>query len=268
MINETELKQYADHAIWYHTIKISPGIKTRGIYNHEKYLSMYGFPDLKGKTVLDVGCADGYFAFEFEKRGAKRVVAVDSNKYDGQMAISPSLSHVGIYRAKYKNLFSVNARFKKLAWKLGCKTVNHTLMLKKLFNSEIEFKNLSIYDLHCFNQKFDLVFCGDLIEHLKNPLEAVEQLRFVCRDTCIVSLSNPLKLPTLLSWFNYIPRLRNRLISYHGDAGGTFFHFHPEAFKKVLLAANFKKVTIYSQFNMRNEKHHSQVPHVVYICKI
>jgi SAM-dependent methyltransferase len=33
--------------------------------------------DLKGKTVLDVGCRHGYFCFEALKRGASRVVGVD-----------------------------------------------------------------------------------------------------------------------------------------------------------------------------------------------
>src|SRR5258706_14494121 len=34
--------------------------------------------DLSGKTVLDVGAWDGFFSFEFERRGAKRVLAIDA----------------------------------------------------------------------------------------------------------------------------------------------------------------------------------------------
>jgi len=34
--------------------------------------------DLTGKTVLDVGARDGYFSFEAERRGASRVLAIDS----------------------------------------------------------------------------------------------------------------------------------------------------------------------------------------------
>jgi len=34
--------------------------------------------DLTGKSVLDIGAWDGFFSFEFERRGAKRVLADDS----------------------------------------------------------------------------------------------------------------------------------------------------------------------------------------------
>jgi SAM-dependent methyltransferase len=36
-------------------------------------------PDLRGKTVLDVGCRVGYFCFEAARRGAARVVGLDWN---------------------------------------------------------------------------------------------------------------------------------------------------------------------------------------------
>jgi len=34
--------------------------------------------ELTGKTVLDVGAWNGFFSFEFERRGAKWVLAVDA----------------------------------------------------------------------------------------------------------------------------------------------------------------------------------------------
>ena len=34
-------------------------------------------PDFSGKSVLDVGCAEGFFSFYAEQHGARRVVAVD-----------------------------------------------------------------------------------------------------------------------------------------------------------------------------------------------
>src|SRR5580698_8038270 len=40
-------------------------------------LRLLQLPDVTGKTVLDIGAWDGYFSFEFERRGAKRVLAVD-----------------------------------------------------------------------------------------------------------------------------------------------------------------------------------------------
>src|SRR5262249_61156859 len=37
--------------------------------------------DLSGKTVLDIGAWDGYFSFEFERRGA-HVLAIDTYAWD------------------------------------------------------------------------------------------------------------------------------------------------------------------------------------------
>jgi tRNA (mo5U34)-methyltransferase len=46
-------------------------------HQFERLLSLH-LPDLAGKTVLDIGAADGYFSFAAERLGASRVVAVDT----------------------------------------------------------------------------------------------------------------------------------------------------------------------------------------------
>jgi predicted nicotinamide N-methyase len=46
-------------------------------------LDTMGFPkDFTGKTVLDIGAYDGFFSFEAERRGAKRVLATDRHPID------------------------------------------------------------------------------------------------------------------------------------------------------------------------------------------
>jgi len=68
---------------WYHTIDLGDGEITNGIYDHRTVLKHYRFPEsLKGKKVLDVGCADGFFSFEFWRRGADKVVGLDAYKSD------------------------------------------------------------------------------------------------------------------------------------------------------------------------------------------
>lgn len=62
---------------WYHTINLGDNGVTDGIYDLRTLFSKYGFPNLKGKRVLDVGCSDGFFSFEFEKMGGN-VVSIDS----------------------------------------------------------------------------------------------------------------------------------------------------------------------------------------------
>src|SRR5947209_6482982 len=65
-----------DRYFWYHTVEL-PGITTPGMYDFRASLPAFGFHhDMRGKTVLDVGSATGFFSFEFERRGAD-VVSVE-----------------------------------------------------------------------------------------------------------------------------------------------------------------------------------------------
>ncbi|MEP6811127.1 MAG: hypothetical protein ABI992_12855, partial [Chthoniobacterales bacterium] len=62
---------------WYHRIEVAPGIVTPGINDTPAYFGLFQFPvDCTGLRVLDLGTRDGYFAFEFERRGAE-VLAID-----------------------------------------------------------------------------------------------------------------------------------------------------------------------------------------------
>src|SRR5262249_33261255 len=61
---------------WYHSFHFDNGFAVRGCYDIGRDLAGYGFPDVKGKRVLDVGTANGWFAFYFEQQGAD-VTAVD-----------------------------------------------------------------------------------------------------------------------------------------------------------------------------------------------
>jgi hypothetical protein len=56
---------------WCHTIDLGDGLVTPGDYDYRSSLPLFQFPeDMRGMTVLDVGSATGFFAFEFEKREA------------------------------------------------------------------------------------------------------------------------------------------------------------------------------------------------------
>jgi tRNA (mo5U34)-methyltransferase len=64
---------------WWHTIDLGHGIVTPGIDPTPARLREIQIPDdLTGLTVLDVGAWDGFFSFEAERRGARRVLATDS----------------------------------------------------------------------------------------------------------------------------------------------------------------------------------------------
>lgn len=273
MSNQEQCNQetidYAHNAYWYHSIAITPKLKTNGIYDHQPILKFYGFPQsLQNQSILDVGCSDGYFSFEFEKRGSSNILAVDVNQVNGSIACPASPSQKDIYVDKYQQQHHQNYKFINLANKLGLDLVHHIKILKNLLNSKINYQDHSIYDLEKLNQKFDLVFCGDLVEHLKNPIEAIEQLKKVCSNKCVIALSGSMRTGVLESLLNLMPDYKNRLLTYHGDSGGSFFHFHPKTFIKLLIASGFKKAEIYSQFRIFNKKTGSNNPRIIYHCEV
>ena len=73
-------RMIADHGRWWHEIELAPGIVTPGDDSNRMKLPILdaiGLPrDLGGMRALDIGCSDGYFTFEMERRGAA-VVAID-----------------------------------------------------------------------------------------------------------------------------------------------------------------------------------------------
>lgn len=262
----TKIKDFISNYYWYHTIKFPNGLTTKGIYNHLPVINYYQLPEnMKGMSVLDVGAADGFFSFEFERRNAKTVLAIDTHTYDGNIGhpdISPA--KINNYRQKYQRFAKENDSLKKICNKYHISSPTRILIAKKILHSRIKFKVDSIYNLSNWKKKFDLVFCGDLMEHLKNPLLALENLLYVTKKLCIICLSS-CPPPNLASYF--IGRMPNNYLEYHGNkAGGSFFHFYPKTFKEMCLAAGFKKVKIIAEFPLKNQKRGHLNYHAVLHC--
>jgi tRNA (mo5U34)-methyltransferase len=83
--SKKEIKKLFDSVTWYHTFNINHVInnKTNTSLQYQMWAAQNIPDDLSGKSVLDLGCADGFYSFLAESRGAKRVVAVDFMKWDG-----------------------------------------------------------------------------------------------------------------------------------------------------------------------------------------
>jgi tRNA (mo5U34)-methyltransferase len=153
---------------WYHTIDLGNGLTSRGIYDHRPILHCYEFPEsLKGKTCLDVGTGDGFFAFEMERRGAARVMAIDIARCEDfdvlpQIRARMQLADEGPHRFKFE-------------------------MAHAMRRSRVEFKLCNVYDLSPETVgMFDVVFCGSLLLHLQNPLKALSNIRSVTREMAII----------------------------------------------------------------------------------
>lgn len=91
------LQDRLDRYTWYHAIPVAEGVETKP--TTPGFQRMWDFNrscmnavDFKDKTVLDIGCRDGLFSFEAEKRGAQEILAIDSDLCPGvQEVLLPAL---------------------------------------------------------------------------------------------------------------------------------------------------------------------------------
>ena len=78
-------QQFLDNR-WWHSIDLGNGFVTPGAIPLAEMQANFAYlqlpADLTGKRVLDIGCWDGFYSFECERRGAE-VVAVDCWRPEG-----------------------------------------------------------------------------------------------------------------------------------------------------------------------------------------
>jgi tRNA (mo5U34)-methyltransferase len=99
--------------------------------------------DLRGKKVLDIGCNGGFYSIEMKRRGADRVLGID-----------------------FDDRYLAQAHFAADA--LGL---------------DIEFRKLSVYDVHQLREQFDVVLFLGVFYHLRHPLLALDLIHeHVSRD--------------------------------------------------------------------------------------
>jgi tRNA (mo5U34)-methyltransferase len=148
------LRAEAARIKWFHSIELAPGLVTPGLADTTSQIVRAHLPDLNGKTVLDVGAWDGFFSFEAERRGAARVLAVDT--------------------------FAWQARGEATG-KAGFELARRTLG-SKVEDAEVEVLDLSPETVGVF----DVVLFLGVLYHMRHPLLALERLRSVTRELLVV----------------------------------------------------------------------------------
>src|SRR6266511_485713 len=130
---------------WYHTIELPGGVVTPGVYDHRPLVAEYGLPDnLTGKCALDVGSADGFWAFELERRGA-RVTALDIET-TADLDLPPAVRRMVAERG--------------LAHPIG----RGFELARELLGSQVKAVTSGVYDLDPDRLgRFDLVHAGDIL---------------------------------------------------------------------------------------------------------
>ena len=105
--------------------------------------------DLTGQTVLDIGAWDGFFSFECERRGAKRVLAIDTYSWD----------HYG------KDGF---------------------VLAHEMLKSRVEHQRCAAEDIDAATLgTFDLVLFLGVFYHLRSPIQVLDRIRAVTTGTLI-----------------------------------------------------------------------------------
>ena len=67
---------------WYQRIPLGSGLYTPGeTKDTSDKLELIDLPDdLSGKSLLEIGCSEGFFSFEAERRHARRILSIDKSK--------------------------------------------------------------------------------------------------------------------------------------------------------------------------------------------
>jgi tRNA (mo5U34)-methyltransferase len=175
---------------WYHTIDLGDGLVTPGLYDYRETIDDFHFPErMDGMTVLDVGSATGFFAFEFERRGG-RVISTelpslrDLDRFPGQ-SVENSIRK--IERMIFPDGLNLEAmRRGDTAQELHrCLLDGPFRFCQQRLGSRVERCYSTVYDLTPERAGmpggFDLVFVGDVLVHTLYPLKALAAIAPLCQ---------------------------------------------------------------------------------------
>ncbi|HEX2256872.1 MAG TPA: TIGR04290 family methyltransferase [Afifellaceae bacterium] len=137
---------------WFHNIELR-GVSTApdhflGDYPKVKWRRFAdALPsDLTGKSVLDIGCNAGFYSIELKRRGAARVLGIDSDED-----------------------YLAQARF-----------------AAGVLDLDIELRTLSVYDIGAIGERFDVVLFLGVLYHLRHPLLALDLIHeHVAKDLMV-----------------------------------------------------------------------------------
>lgn len=99
---------------WFHSIPfpgggITPGNKSMAQQQQE--LIRWKFPaDLTGKTMIDIGCADGFYSIVGRQRGAARVLSIDDQQTMGIQFLQEN----NVYPIEYRKIDVMSPEFSDL----------------------------------------------------------------------------------------------------------------------------------------------------------
>ncbi len=161
-MNVEQSQARVDRIPWYHEFDFGGGVRARSsappemVAGHRRVWAFIEREldaiDFRGKTVLDIGCWDGYWSFYAERRGARAVLATDD--------------------------FSQN-------WS----SADGITLAKELLGSKVEIvRDQSIYNLKRLGRTFDVVLCLGVFYHLWDPFVGFAEVRHCCHPGSVVAI--------------------------------------------------------------------------------
>ena len=157
-MNEQDYQSSIDAITWYHDFDFPNGLKARSLSPDASFhRQLWQFIernldsiDFRGKSVLDIGCWDGYWSFYAERRGASHVFATDDTSQN---------------------------------WAAG----EGLRLAKQLLGSQIVVdQRRSAYQLSSLGRTFDVILFLGVYYHLYDPYYAFTQIRHCCGPETVV----------------------------------------------------------------------------------
>lgn len=184
--DETEFKaKCAEHDFWYHSFYFDNGFVQRGDYNIGLDIDGYRLPeDMTGMSVLDVGTGSGWFATYFEQRGANVTTIDVRGVSDLDMFGRPGYPDITDEKPVPDFVLSDGRPMYYSQMSRGF------WIMKDILGLKAAYLNARIYDLspQLFDgKKFDLVFVGSVLMHLRDPIGALMAVRSVAQREVIAT---------------------------------------------------------------------------------
>lgn len=169
---------HRDDCYFYHSFDFPDGEVVCGNWDlRGRFEDYIGGVDLSGQSFLDIGTASGFLSFEAERRGAK-VVSFDMD--------TPARQHLLPFsESAYTKDWSGWVREREPILR---QWHNSYFVAHNKFSSNARLFHGDIYSLpRDMTERFDVVLLGCIIEHLSNPLLAIQSAAQMAKSTLIVT---------------------------------------------------------------------------------
>jgi len=174
-LDRNELQEQVAGVDWYHSIDLGDGVITPGAVKLDS-LPDELFPEMSGRSVLDIGTWDGANAFRAERLGAARVAALDHYAWGVDFARREKYWEECAARGEQPD----HGRDETDFWDPGLPRKRGFDLAHCALASKVEpvVANFMTVDLSTLGN-FDVVLYLGVLYHVQEPLTALRRVRQV-----------------------------------------------------------------------------------------